>query len=171
MKNKGLYLAAAFSYGCSQANILGVSALLKKYVESESKCCSEEKIKESLSCLISFFFYKIIAFANGIDDPFDQEVVKAYWIGNHLLEEVKLAHIKHMFEEFKKKGWDPVMLSFVLKPVIENRVVHLHHNVYASNSFCRITLKKGYFWHLGEPRIKATPRDVENFERYGRGKK
>ena len=168
MKNKGVFLAALFSYGCRQAERLGVSPLLKKYVKSEGKYYSDEEIKEILSHLISFFFYKIIAFANDIDDPFDEEVVKAYWIGNQLLEKVELFHIRTIFEEFKKNGWDPVILGFALKPIMKEELVH--HNVYTTDPLCRVSLKDGYFWHLGEARMKAVSEDIENFKRYGEGK-
>jgi len=34
-------------------------------------------------------YYELIAKANNIKDPFDENVVKAYWVGNKLLEKVK----------------------------------------------------------------------------------
>lgn len=34
-------------------------------------------------------YYKLIAKANNIKDPFDEKIVRAYWIGNKLLERMK----------------------------------------------------------------------------------
>ena len=42
-------------------------------------------------------YLKLIAKSNNIRDPFDPRVVEAYWIGNELLEQVK---IKHLYNHF-----------------------------------------------------------------------
>ena len=169
MRNKeGLLLAATFSYGCNMANELGLTPKLKEYAQSKGKSHSGKEIREALSQLIPYFFYRIIALANNIEDPFEIRVVKAHWIGSELLERVKPAHIKKMFEEFQKEGWDSVLLALSLKSILE-KDRYLHHNkVFTAGSpECKVVLREGYFWHLGEKRIRASKEDIENFKKYG----
>jgi hypothetical protein len=53
----------------------------------------------------AFFYYKLIAESNKIKDPFDEKVVKAYWIGNNLLEKVKTGDLRKMIaRDFSKPG-------------------------------------------------------------------
>jgi hypothetical protein len=56
----------------------------------------------------AFFYYKLIARANGITSPFDEKVVKAYWIGNSLLDKVKTEDLRKMIaKDFSKPGLLP----------------------------------------------------------------
>ncbi len=51
----------------------------------------------------AFFYYKLIAKENRISDPFNEKVVKAYWIGNELLEKVRVSKLKEMIRKCFKK--------------------------------------------------------------------
>lgn len=44
-------------------------------------------------------YYKLISRANKISDPLDSKAVEAYWIGNSLLEKVKVSDYAKMMEE------------------------------------------------------------------------
>ena len=44
-------------------------------------------------------YLELIAGANGIDDPLDSRVVEAYWIGNRLLQSVKMPLLGRSLEE------------------------------------------------------------------------
>ena len=168
-KENGVLLAATFSYGCQQARIVGVSSLLEEYAKNGGEKYSQEEIKRALNKLVSFFFYRVIALANNIEDPFDIRIVKAHWIGSELLEKVKISHIGKVFKEFEENGWDPTLLAFSVKPVVEEKKF-IHHNIYArQNPECSVTVKNGYLWHLGQARIKALPEDIENIKKYGEG--
>jgi len=60
----------------------------------------------------AYSYYKLIASANGIRDPFSERVVKAYWIGNKLLEKVSLKALKEMvIKDFSKPGLLPKELA------------------------------------------------------------
>jgi len=168
-KDKGILLGATFSYGCGQADRLMITPVLKGYVESDGRGFRDEEIKKALSRLISYFFYRVISLANDIKDPFDIRVVKAHWIGSELLEKVKHDHIRTVFKDFEKEGWDSVLLALAIKPAIK-KGKYLHHNIYARHHpKCSVTLKDGYFWHLEKPRIKASLEDIENLKKYGEG--
>jgi hypothetical protein len=56
----------------------------------------------------AYSYYKLIARSNKIKDPFDKEVVSAYWIGNKLLGKVKTGDLRKMIaREFAGPGLLP----------------------------------------------------------------
>ncbi|OIO40116.1 hypothetical protein AUJ10_03865 [Candidatus Pacearchaeota archaeon CG1_02_31_27] len=63
----------------------------------------EKKIRKILKEFKgAYFYYKLIAKSNKIKNPFDEKVVRAYWIGNSLLEKVKIKDLKKMIaNDFK----------------------------------------------------------------------
>lgn len=53
----------------------------------------------------AYSYYKLIARSNKIKDPFEKEVVSAYWIGNKLLDKVKTGDLRKMIaREFGGPG-------------------------------------------------------------------
>ena len=63
------------------------------------KRASEEEVRGILEKFEALYPYlELIASANGIDDPFDEQVVKAYWIGNKLLDSVSTADLRRMIQ-------------------------------------------------------------------------
>jgi len=70
------------------------------------KKISEQKIRKILETFRgSFSYYKLIAKSNGIEDLFDEKVVKAYWFGNRLLEKVSINSLKKMIiKDFSRPG-------------------------------------------------------------------
>jgi len=53
-------------------------------------------------------------------------------------------------------------------PVLEKAGLIWHHNSYAKDKpECQVSLKDGWFYHLGTPRMKASQEDIENFKKYG----
>ncbi len=77
------------------------------------KRVSGKKVRKILEGFkAAFFYYKLIARSNNIKDPFDERVVKAYWIGNQLLEKVPVDSLRRMIvEEFSKPGLLPLKLA------------------------------------------------------------
>ena len=56
-------------------------------------------------------YLELIASANGIADPLDGRVVEAYWVGNPLLENARVAeHRGFLDERFRRggRGWEPI---------------------------------------------------------------
>lgn len=70
---------------------------------------SEKKIRKIFERFEgAYSYYKLIAKANRIKDPFDTKVVKAYWIGNNLLDKVSARKLREMVaKEFSR----PSLLS------------------------------------------------------------
>lgn len=163
---EGLTLAAKICWGCKRANDLGITSTLKEYAESNGKSHSEENISGSLKKLYSYIYYLIIAESNNIDDPFHLNVVKAYWIGNELLENVKDSVVRKVFKKMESEH-DKVILGYVLMPLIK-KTGFAHHNFYARhNPECSITISREYLYHLGVKRMKTTSEDIKNLKKYG----
>ena len=167
MSKEGLILGSTFSSGCQMAKDTGVSDMLVAYSESHGESHEEKEIQEALSRLQSYLFYCVIADANKIEDPFNERVIRAHWIGNELLEKVRLENVLRTVEEFKRKGRDEFQMLYIMKPMIE-RKCNFHHNVYANGKDdCSVALKEdGYFYHLGKKRVKASQEDIENFNKH-----
>jgi len=92
----------------------------------------------------AFFYYKLIAKANGIASPFDEKVVKAYWIGNSLLDKVKTEYLRKMItKDFSKPGLLPKKTALKkAKELPENSKPHHSFHVLVIGSVTgRINLK------------------------------
>jgi len=96
----GLRIAALYGIYPHQLGFCGPekkSKLLVNYLLG--KKVSEEKIREILKQFKgAYLYYERIAKKNRIKDVFDEKVVKAYWIGNNLLEKAPKSH--HSFHVF-----------------------------------------------------------------------
>ena len=74
---------------------------------------AEKKIREIFKGFEgAYSYYKLIARCNRIKDPFDERVVKSYWIGNNFLEKVPTKAFKEMVvEEFSRPGLLPKKIA------------------------------------------------------------
>jgi hypothetical protein len=77
------------------------------------KKVSKKKVREILKEFKgAYTYYKLIAKHNKIKDPFDEKVVKAYWIGNKLLSKVPVDSLKEVIiKEFSGAGFLPLKLA------------------------------------------------------------
>jgi Family of unknown function (DUF6390) len=57
-------------------------------------------------------YLELIAAASGLADPLDSRVVEAYWVGNHLLDNVRMpeygAFLDERFRSRAGRGWDGI---------------------------------------------------------------
>lgn len=90
---EGLRTAALYAFGCQRTKELNIDEILKKFVIFGK---NEKEIEFYLKKLEPYFYYQLIAMANRIEEPFNERVVRAYWIGNRLLEKVKPELLKEM---------------------------------------------------------------------------
>ncbi|MBU2564195.1 hypothetical protein KKA23_01285 [Patescibacteria group bacterium] len=69
--------------------------ILSQYINGKN--IDKKKIKELLKEFEGAYpYYELIAKSNNIKDPFNKQVIRAYWIGNKLLEKVK-SNAHHSF--------------------------------------------------------------------------
>jgi len=104
----GLKLATLYGFYPHRLGFCGLQKdsakkALLSYLSGEK--ITEQKIRRILGTFKgAFSYYKLIAESNGIRNPFDEKVVRAYWIGNQLLEKVPIASLRKMIiKEFAKK--------------------------------------------------------------------
>ncbi len=66
-------------------------------------------------------YLQLIAAANGIADPLDSHVVEAYWVGNSLLENVRIsdygAFLDERFRRRAGRGWEEIAQAIPLGAV------------------------------------------------------
>lgn len=106
---QGLKLAVLYGFYPHSLGLCGVQKkstkeLFLNYLSGRKT--SKEKVRKALRGFeAAFSYYKLIAKSNHIKDPFNKEVVKAYWIGNNLLEKVSIRSLREMIKkEFSKPG-------------------------------------------------------------------
>lgn len=106
----GLKLAVLYSLRPSQLGFCGPlggqKEVLLEYLRGNIK---DNKIKKILRKFEGEYPYlKLIAKSNKIKDPFNGKVVRAYWVGNELLDRVKISDLKKtVIEEFSRPGLLP----------------------------------------------------------------
>jgi hypothetical protein len=107
---QGIRIAALYGFYPHRLGFCGLQENSAKktildYLSREK--ISKQKIRKILETFKgSFSYYKLIAKSNGIKDPFDGKVVKAYWIGNQLLEKVSIDSLRKMIiKEFARPGF------------------------------------------------------------------
>lgn len=105
----GVKIAALYGIYPCQLGFCGPQEKSAKEVLSDyllGKKVSENKIRKILKQFKGAFeYYKLIAESNKIEDPFDREVVGAYWIGNQLLEKVPVGSLREMIaKDFSGPG-------------------------------------------------------------------
>ncbi|MDO8625090.1 MAG: DUF6390 family protein, partial [Candidatus Diapherotrites archaeon] len=95
----GLELASRHSYAPNKLRYCGAadySRQIENYVKTRDAQL-EPALKSNYQTLTAAYHYlKLIADANRLQ-PFDARVAEAYWIGNHLLEQVKTENVKSLF--------------------------------------------------------------------------
>lgn len=131
----GLKIAASYGIYPCQLGLCGprnrkktVSKFLFDYLLG--KKVPEGQIRKILEQFKgAFSYYRLIAKSNGFGDPFDEQVVKAYWIGNELLENVSIDSLKEMIiEEFSGPG-------LLLKRIAQEKSEQVSDSSRAHHSF------------------------------------
>lgn len=101
---QGLKLAALYSFPPGRFGLCGMGREANHEI---FHFLIGEKVPEIRKILETFegalFYYRLIAKENKISDYFDEKVVKAYWIGNDLLEKVKIESLRRLVKEKLKK--------------------------------------------------------------------
>ncbi|MEW6749051.1 MAG: DUF6390 family protein [Candidatus Micrarchaeota archaeon] len=95
---KGIGLAARYSFPPNSRNYCGTESFktaLKSSLAAESR---GSRLERELRCFHPHYAYlKLIASENGME-PFEMEVVRAFWTGNSLLENVSLDAMERFIE-------------------------------------------------------------------------
>lgn len=161
----GLELAVKYSFKPHQLGFCGPKQKQNKKALADKKTL--EKFKTA------FAYYKLISKANKIKNPFDKRVIRAYWIGNKLLEKIKLQDFKNLIS---KKFNLPEKAKLLKKGSLphHNTHVELIGAVYSNLKFtnkikqlCKITVKNSWSYHWGCKCEKLSKQNLENLKKYG----
>lgn len=100
----GLALCTRYSYPPNSLSLCGPDKQedLKWY---SSNLQTDKGTVEILSQFSTLFPYlRLIATSNNIKDPFDKQVIEAYWLGNNLLHKVSIGNfVKHLSDSIQLK--------------------------------------------------------------------
>jgi len=162
MSLEGLKLGALYSYDCQRAKMLKISELLAEFIGTGK---NHDEVAESLKKLTSYKYYCLIANLNSIKDPFAEEVVKAYWIGNDLTKTIsvdrKSLFLFHNFTvltspmpDLTSRDECKVSWGVIKKVLDEGLIVGYEALIWQNDRFSledrEIEIKKGF---LGEVQI------------------
>src|SRR4030042_5659266 len=96
----------------------------------EGKITNPVKVKEILTKFEAPYpYFKLIAKANGINNPFDKRVGKAMWVGNNLLDKVKTNNLRNLVKT------DFVKPSLLSKEEAEKRAKKIPNGAVPHHSF------------------------------------
>lgn len=94
---KGLRVACLYSVGCPE--LKRMKAKKKQIIYDflrNPKGDKSPSVKEILEKLEPFLFYKLISFQNDITDPFNEDIVRSYWLGNPLLKPIAKENVARL---------------------------------------------------------------------------
>jgi hypothetical protein len=101
---QGLKIAALYSFPPGRFGLCGMGEESAHQIFDFLKGEKVPNIKEILETFEgSLFYYRLIAKENKISNYFDERVIRAYWIGNELLEKVRISKLRKMVAKNLKK--------------------------------------------------------------------
>jgi len=120
---EGLRIACLYSFSCPELKKAKEKKTILEFAK-EPQFEKAPKAREILIKLEPFFFYQFIAHQNKISDPFNERVVRAYWLGNEFLKRVTKEEIK-TFTLLKKEITHKKITALKLLELINGKP---HHN-------------------------------------------
>jgi hypothetical protein len=101
---RGLKIAALYSFPPGRFGLCGMGEEASHEILDFLKGEEVANIKAILETFEgSLFYYRLIAKENKISNHFDEKVVRAYWIGNELLEKVRVSKLKEVVAKNLKR--------------------------------------------------------------------
>lgn len=96
---EGLRVACLYSLGCDRLREIQKEESFLKFLRGSE--INRNEIEKAVKFLDSFPFYQLIAWQNNICNPFEEKVVRAFWLGNGLLRKIKKEQLAGFFKENK----------------------------------------------------------------------
>lgn len=135
----GLKIAALYSYPPQRFGLCGMGRKEKGpeifHFLLGKRVSNIRKILEGFEGAL--LYYKLIAKENKISDSFNEKVVRAYWVGNELLEKVKVSKLRELVKKYLKKP----KLAKILPEIA--RAHHSFHVLVAGPKQKDLTLTEG----------------------------
>lgn len=131
MRSTGALVAARYGFPPNRLELCGPSesrAILDYLAARTSDRGLEEILKQFAG---AYPYLSFIAASNGISDPFDPRVVDAYWVGNDLLNNVRMTDFyRHLEERFQKRA-PKKLFQAVLGQIPDGARPHHNFHVFA----------------------------------------
>jgi hypothetical protein len=112
-----------YSFSCPELKTEREKKIILEFAKNP-QCEKVSKVREILVKLEPFFFYQFIAHQNKISDPFNERVVRAYWLGNKFLKKIAKEQIK-TFALLKREITHRKLTALKLLELINGKA---HHN-------------------------------------------
>lgn len=128
MNARGLLLASRYAYPPNSLSLCGPEKQsdLVWYSGYQTADIGTKEILQQFGTLYPYL--RLIAAENKKDDPFDPEVVEAYWIGNSLLKSIKMTpFMKHLTEDLQLRKRLPKKNLESLAGYVANGALPFHN--------------------------------------------
>lgn len=133
----GVARCARYAFGPNRLHLCGPDANKEvlAYLEAGGSDAGLEHILQGFKTLYPYL--QEIAQANNIHDPFANQVVEAYWIGNELLENIPLKNFYyHLLDKLNfKKRYNPKLLNQLVNKMPQG--ARMHHSFHVFNAYER----------------------------------
>ncbi len=131
MSAPGTLVAARYGFAPNRLDLCGpqeTRAILDYLADRASDRGLAEILKQFAG---AYPYFSFIAASNGIPDPFDRRVVEAYWIGNELLNNVRMVDFyRHLEDRFQKRA-PKRLFEAVLGQIPDGARPHHNFHVFA----------------------------------------
>ena len=152
----GLKIAALYSLKplelgyCGPQDKSATEYLLNYLLDRGVQEVLEKRAREILAGFEAAYpYYKLIARRNGVKDPFDERVVKAYWVGNELLDNVSTYSLQHLIAEEFSMPAGPLPPGIAQRKAKEiplgSKPHHTFHVLFLGSITGRVVLKGEFF--------------------------
>ncbi len=144
---EGAELASYYAYPPNRRGYCGTRGFCQALRKFQSGKTGPGAIRAELAGFSAHYAYlSLIARENGLD-PFDTDVVRAFWTGNRLLESVRASALRSFIEKDLLKGKQPARARRLCDNLPEGILPHHSFNVLYVNFVSN-----------------AVPRSVRNFD-------
>lgn len=110
---RGFQTSCLYSFGCPELKKMESEKIILDFIKNPKKE-NIPSIKEILEKIEPFLFYQLIGLQNGIVDPFNEDIVSAYWLGNSLLKPITRGDINNFLSQKRNFGYHQLHLIKIL---------------------------------------------------------
>ncbi|MFH1316219.1 MAG: DUF6390 family protein [Candidatus Woesearchaeota archaeon] len=127
---KGVELCLRFSYITNLLRYCGPEEANKQFLHYLKSKDNEEEITSTLKRFEGLLPYLSTIAKKHNKQPFDYDVVEAYWIGNSLLENFNKAEMKQVIDKLMERGLPKSIGEKVKEKIPDKSFPHHSFNVY-----------------------------------------
>ncbi len=130
-KIPGAVLAALYAYPPNRHGYCGkksFSATLKRYIHGERDASTVRELERALKDFHTHYAYLKLISRENDREPFDLDVVRAFWIGNHLLDNISSDALRRFLSKDLLAGKNRKRIDALRENLPEGMVPHHSFN-------------------------------------------